>query len=113
MTFRKVADPDSLLDWEFDFKGLTNAAEGAISDWLQAGETIDTFVITATGCDVADGVTAVDTVTPPVAAKAKSDTTVVVWAYNITEAATINCKIRTTPNGRIDERTVTFVMRDR
>ena len=105
-----IVDASDIVDYKFDFAALTNSRDGAIRDWLEAGDTIDTFVITETGLVLGDGSTVNDTMTPPSPAKADSDTSIVIWCHTITDGATVACKIRTT-GGRVIERTITFVLR--
>lgn len=100
-------DPDADLDYKFDWRALTNGALGATSDWLAAGETISTFVITA-----AAGITLGTGGKAP--AKTNSDTSVTVWLSGGTAGMdyTVACKI-TTSATRVDERTATIEVRNR
>lgn len=103
----KLKDPGADLDYKFDWRGLTNGTEGATSDWLAAGETISSFVITvASGLTEGSGAKA--------SAKSDSDTSVTVWlsAGAHGNDYSVACKI-TTSAGRTDERTMTIQCRDR
>jgi hypothetical protein len=40
-------DPEEVLDFQFDFKPLTNGVSGAKSDYLETGETITSQTVTA------------------------------------------------------------------
>lgn len=42
---QKTKDPGDILDYVFDFAPLTNGRVGADSDFLESGETIDTFTV--------------------------------------------------------------------
>ena len=105
-------DPDALLDYKFDWAPKTNGVAGSKSDWLESGDTVDTFVITANGVSIADGLTVVDTLTPAAPSKTDTNTSVTVWFYNATQGATIACKIRTVGK-RIDERTLEIGVEER
>jgi hypothetical protein len=90
-------DPDAVLDYKFDWRALTNQADGAVSDWLEAGETITTgFSIEAT-----NGIT-VDS-----SSRSNSNTSITVWLSGGTVGQTyaVRCRIVTT-NGRTDDRTL-------
>jgi len=57
-----------VLDYKFDFKPFSNGRKGAETDFLEAGETIESYTLTPE-----TGIT-IDT-----DAKADTDTTVLVW----------------------------------
>jgi len=100
--FFAFKDPDSSLDYKFDWKGLTNGHD--VSDWLASGETILSAVVTVSGAGlVKDGDSISD-----------SNTSVTVWLSggNPGETGTVACKITTTDN-RIDERTATIKVLER
>ena len=99
----KTKDPDAKLDYKFDWAPLTNNRKNALSDWLQTGETILSYVISADS-----GIT-VDS-----DAKGDSDTSVVVWLSGGANGTDYNvsCKI-TTSDGRVDERTMTIKVRQK
>ena len=109
-----ITDGDSVLDWKFDFKASTNGTGD--TDWLDTSETIAEADISYSGCSLGDGSTPVVTdagnVTPAAPSITDTNTSVTVWAYSITDGATIRCKIRTS-DGRVDDRTMTFNVGDR
>lgn len=88
MTF--IKDPDAVLDYTFDW-----------SSWLQGGETISSQTI-----DADDGITVDST--------SANDTGVTVWLSGGTvgERYKVRCEI-TTSGSRTDERTMTFIIRQR
>jgi hypothetical protein len=92
-----VKDPEAVLDYAFDWKPYTNGREGAISDWLEDGETIQSHVIT-----VSKGLT--------VEASAEANGIVTVWISGGTSGVeyTVSCHIVTdsTPINREDDRTI-------
>lgn len=90
-------DPSDVLDYKFDFAGLTNAAEGATDDWLQAGETISTRTVTVEAGITKDS----DAITD-------SNTSVTVWLSGGTPGTyyDVACLIVTNA-GRTLERTIT------
>ena len=101
-----IKDPDSTLDWKFDWAPLTNGSGN--SDWLQTGETISakTILISPTTALVgltADSSTITDT-----------STSVTVWLSKGVDYTdyTVACKI-VTNGGRTDERTMTICVRNR
>lgn len=47
--------PDEVLDYDFDWKPLSNGKPGAESDWLAEGEGIDSFTVTAESGLTVDG----------------------------------------------------------
>jgi len=89
-------DADAVLDWKFDWKTAANG--NGFTDWLAAGETIASHVIT-----VAAGLT-VDS-----SALSDTSTSVTVWLSGGTalQSYTVACRIVTTA-GRTDERTITI-----
>lgn len=64
-----VKDPSEDLDYEFDFAGYTNGVSGASTDYLQSGETIESFEVEADS----DGITVGNSFL------IKDDTCVQVW----------------------------------
>jgi len=93
-----IKDPDAVLDYKFDWKALTNGADGATSDWLASGETISSYTITASAGITVDSDSQTDT-----------NTSVTVWLSGGTAGNdyTVACKIVTSV-GRTDERTITI-----
>jgi hypothetical protein len=91
----KTKDPAAKLDYLFDWAPKTN--DVGLSDWLEEGETISTYEVT-----VPTGLTLVSH------AKIKNNTAIVAWVSGGTLGNTydLTCKITTTPNGRIDLRTI-------
>jgi len=85
-----IKDPDATLDYGFDW-----------SQWLQIGESLYSFVVSAT-----TGIT--------VASSASTTGSVIVWLSGGTSGSRydIACKITTTDN-RIDERTIRIDVRNR
>lgn len=98
----ETKDPSDVLDYKFDFAGVTNAADDASSNWLQAGETISSAVVT-----VATGLTKdSDSITD-------TNTSVTVWLSGGTSGTdyAVACKI-TSSAGRVLERSVTVPVTD-
>ena len=98
-----IKDHDAVLDYKFDWAGLTNGAEGAPSDWLESGETISSYTITpATGITVDSD------------SRTDGNTSVTVWLSGGTDGAdyTVACEIITSA-GRTDERTITVSVLER
>lgn len=85
-----LKDPDATLDYGLDWSG-----------WLQDSETISTAVWT-----VPTGITK--------SSQQESSTETVIWLSGGTAGTNYNlsCKI-TTSSGRIDERTMTIIVRNR
>ena len=98
-TFPK--DPDAVLDFKFDWATSTNGR--GFTDWLDTGETIQSYTITAEAGITLDSDVAVD-----------SNTSVVAWLSGGTAGTTydVACKIVTTA-GRTDERTMSIVVAER
>lgn len=94
-----LKDSDAVLDYKFDYKSFTNGR--GFSDWLESGETINTFTITS-----ASGIT--------VDSSSKQDTNTSVIAIlsggTVGTSYTIACKIVTVGGTvvRTDERTITI-----
>lgn len=102
--FFKIKDPNADLDYKFDWKALTNGND--VEDWLAAGETIASAVVTVSGAGlVKDSDSITDT-----------NTSVTVWLSggNPGEVGTVACKITTnsTP-ARTDERTMKIKVQER
>jgi len=100
-TFKK--DPSAVLDYVFDWAALTNAREGAASDWLASGETISSHTI-----DADTGIT-VDS-----SALTDDDTSVTVWLSAGSDGTdySVTCQIVTSA-GRTEERSITIKVRQR
>ena len=96
-----LKDPDSVLDYKFDWKALTNGSGD--TDWLDSDETISTKTVT-----VDDGITKDSD------ALSDTDTSVVVWLSGGTAGVDykVACKIVTSAN-RTDERTIKIQVRER
>ena len=96
-----IKDPDAILDYKFDWKAKTNLSGN--TDWLESGETISSFTITA-----ASGLT--------VGSSALSDTntSVTAWLSGGTDGTTyeLACKIVTSLS-RTDERTISIQVEER
>jgi len=107
VTINNVFDkvPYAVLDFVFDWKALTNATLGGVSDWLAAGETIASFTIESDNGIVVDS-----------SAKINSDTAVRVWLSggSVPDEYKITCKIVTSNSTpRKDSRSITIRMVDR
>ena len=92
--FEKTANEE--LDFKFDFKPFSNGRDGAQTDYLQAGETIASYVLTVeTG------------ITKDSDAKADTDTTVLMWMSGgtLNDTYTITC-LATTSEARVLERVI-------
>lgn len=88
-TFLATKDPDAILDYEVDW-----------SSWLASGETISSASWTLTGVTQ----TTVNTTT--------TKSTIWLSGGTANNRATASCKI-TTSLGRVDERTIEIVIRNR
>lgn len=90
-----VKDPDAVLDYAFDWN---NVAEGT---WLQTGETISAYVVTAEAGLTKDS-------------DSESDGLITVWLSggSAGEQYVVACRI-TTSLGRTDERSIWIVVRER
>lgn len=97
----KTKDPDAVLDYKFDWKTKTNGR--GFEDWLESGETISSFTITAASGITVDSSELADTAT-----------SVIAWLSGGTDQVeyTVACKIVTTA-GRTDERTGTISVEQR
>ena len=91
-----IKDPDSVLDYKFDFAGLTNG--NGDCDWLESGETISSRTVTVSSGLTKDSDSITDT-----------NTSVTVWLSGGTagNVYTVACKV-TTSLGRTVERTITI-----
>jgi hypothetical protein len=98
-----IKDPAATLDYVFDWAPRTNARRWARSDWLEAGETIDTATVTAESGLTVDSSGITDT-----------DTSVTAWLSGGTADTDyeVVCQI-VTSEGRTDERTITVKVRNR
>ena len=94
-------DPDAVLDYKFDWKALTNGSGN--SDWLASGETISTYEVT------------VDTgITKDSAAKADTDTSIVIWLSGGTDEVDYEVTVHiVTSASREDDRTARIPVRER
>ncbi len=94
-----IKDPDAKLDFGFDWKPATHGKDEP--DWLEADETITSYVIT-----VPAGLTKVSDI--------QADGVVVVWLSGGTvgEWYEIACLI-TTSAGRTDKRTISIQIQER
>lgn len=108
---QKLKDSDAILDFEFDFAGLTNGRVGVDADWLDADETIASLTVTSldTGINLHDGVTEYDGATKPAPVQANANTSVVFWVSGGTagDKYRFTCEIVTSA-GRTDQRTITI-----
>ncbi len=101
MARKFVKDPDSVLDYVFDFAASTNGT--GTSDWLAAGETISTKTVTAdTG------------ITIDSSAITDANTSVTVWLSGGTAGIeySVACLI-TTSASRTVERTIRVQVEER
>lgn len=96
-----IKDPDAVLDYVFDWRGLTHGVEGAESDWLAEGETITSHTVT-----VSSGIT--------LDSDSEADGAVTVWISGGSAGQTylVTCSIETS-QGRDDDRTMKFVVKER
>jgi len=108
---RKSKTAAEVLDYKFDFAPLTNLRDGAESNYLEAGETLDTtFSVTAeSGINLHDGVTPYDGYTRPAPVRADTNTTILYWVSGGTlgETYTLTCKAETSGE-RYVERSMTI-----
>lgn len=107
MTINNVFEkaPYAVLDYVFDWKPLTNAVPGGISDWLGSGETIASFALETPAGIVLDASLAVN-----------GSTGVKVWLSggSVPDEYLVTCKIVTTNTpARKDSRSITIRMVDR
>jgi hypothetical protein len=98
---RRVKDPDATLDYRFDWAPLTN--ERGRSDWLASGETITDHEIVAEAGLTVDSSSITDT-----------GTSVTVWLSDGTAGNDydVTCRV-TTSAGRVDDRTLVILCRER
>lgn len=96
-------DPDAVLDYVFDWAALTNGTGS--SDWLAAGETIDSYTVTVAADDdiVIDSDSATD-----------GDTSVTVWLSGGTvgNVQRVTCHVVTSA-GREDDRSILIPIQER
>ena len=94
-----IKDPDAKLDFGFDWKPATHGKDEP--DWLEADETIASYVIT-----VPAGLTKVS--------DTQADGIVTVWLSGgtVDEWYKVACKI-TTSKGRVEERTIYIQVQER
>lgn len=95
-----LKDPQSVLDYRFDWAALTNGF--GVANWLATGEAIIDFTITVTGLTLDSASTVSD------------DTAVVAWLSGGTvgEFYNVTCHIVTSA-GREDDRTMSFRLVER
>ena len=96
-----IKDPDAVLDYKYDWKALTNGS--GTSDWLAAGETINTHTIDAdTGITVGSS------------AQTDANTSVTVWLSKGTAGTEywVRCEI-VTSGSRTDERRIKIKCEER
>lgn len=100
-TFYVEKDPDAVLDYKFDWANTTNG--GTKADWLEAGETISSHVVTADTGITVDSDSITDT-----------NTSVTVWLSGGTAGTRYNvaCSV-TTSASRTDERTLLVTVKNR
>lgn len=92
-----VKDPDAILDYKFDWAPSTNGTPGGSSDWLAAGETIESYTLTISPSGLTvDSDSSTD-----------ADTSVTCWLSGGTAGVkyALTCHIVTSA-GRVDDRTV-------
>jgi len=88
--------PEELLDYELDFRALTNGVPGAKSDYLASGETIVGFSVTP-----ADGISVANEVLT------KADSCVQIWLSGGVLGKTYPVSVEVETNvGRIADRSV-------
>jgi len=89
-----------VLDYKFDFLALTHAEPGAVSDYLEVGETISSHVVTVETGITKDSDAITDT-----------NTSVTVWLSGGTfgDKYTITCEIVTSA-GRTDTFEATLIL---
>ena len=99
-----VKDPQAVLDYKWDFKPLTHGVDGAETDYLAAGETITSTVVTAPTGIVVDSYSATDT-----------NTSVTAWISGGTLDTDyeIVCHVHTSVGSRVDDRTIIVQVRQR
>jgi hypothetical protein len=97
----------AILDYKFDFLSATNSGSPSnpeLSDWLQSGETISSYVMSASALNSASLISIIDDYL------SDSNTSVTVWigGGDIFGNYTVNCKISTSssPIAREDEKTI-------
>lgn len=97
-----IKDPDSVLDYKFDWKAASNGR--GLANWLAASETIASAVVTTPA-----GITQ-----PTPAGITDSGTSVTAWLSGGTVGVdyAVACRIVTSA-GRTDERTITITVRER
>lgn len=91
----------AVLDYKFDFAELTNGREGAVRDWLQSGETIDSYTVTSSDVDLV-----IDS-----SSLGDSSTSVVVWLSggDITDSIYYVTVHVVTTDGREDDFTIRLI----
>lgn len=98
-------DPDAVVDYLFDFAPLTNGRDPLGTDWLGAGETIQSFNVSVPAGLTLDSSVAAD-----------SNTSVRAWLSGGTagETYTVTCRITTnnTP-ARIEDRSISITVAEK
>jgi hypothetical protein len=100
-----IKDPQAILDYKFDWASNTNGGGADIDDWLAAGETIASFVMTADAGITVESSSSTDT-----------NTSVTVWLSGgqVGKTYEVACRITTTSTpARVDERTIAIEVRNR
>jgi molybdopterin biosynthesis enzyme MoaB len=96
-----IQDPDATLDYRWDYRALTNGT--GRTDWLEVGETIASYEVLPDAGLVVESDETVDTASA-----------VVVWLSGGTAGADYDVTVRvTTTAGRVDDRTITLMIRER
>lgn len=99
-----VKDPQAVLDYKFDWLPFTHGVDGAATDYLAAGETIISAVVTAPTGIVVDSYSITDT-----------NTSVSAWISGGTVDTDyeIICHVHTSVTPRVDDRTIIVHVRQR
>jgi hypothetical protein len=107
-------DSDAHLDFKFDLAPLTNGQTGADSDWLESGETIASFTVTAdTGIDLHDGSTTFDGEIKDAPGLSDSNTSVTYWLAGGTPGDKYKILLEfETSAGRIDQKSMIIKVRN-
>lgn len=92
-------DANAKKNYKFDFAALTNGVDGANSDWLASGESIQSYSLAVdTGITLES-----DSLTD-----SNTSVTIVVSGGTPGQSYKIVCRPVTTPNGLIDDFTMIF-----
>lgn len=99
-TFTK--DPDAVLDYLIDFAQLRNGR--GLTDYLQAGETISTAVVTSSSVDI----------TIDSSSRTDTNSSVTIWLSGGVLNFSYDITVRiTTSDARTDDRTITIRIRQK